>query len=51
VAWSLAEAGFKVVCLEQGDWVARASLPHARDDWELRRLTDFSADERSPVGG
>jgi choline dehydrogenase-like flavoprotein len=44
VAWSLAQAGFKVVCLEQGDWVARESLPHARDDWELHRLTDFNAD-------
>ncbi len=44
VAWSLAEAGFKVVCLEQGDWVDPAGLPHYGDDWELRRLTDFNAD-------
>src|SRR5205814_884789 len=44
VAWSLAEAGFRVVCLEQGDWVAPESLPHGRDDWELHRLTDFNAD-------
>jgi choline dehydrogenase-like flavoprotein len=44
VAWSLAEAGFRVVCLEQGDWVAPEALPHGRDDWELHRLTDFNAD-------
>ena len=44
VAWSLAEADFRVVCLEQGDWVPPATLPHARDDWELHRLTDFNAD-------
>jgi choline dehydrogenase-like flavoprotein len=44
VAWSLAETGFRVVCLEQGDWVPATALPHARDDWELHRLTDFNAD-------
>jgi choline dehydrogenase-like flavoprotein len=44
VAWSLAESGFRVVCLEQGDWVPPESLPHGRDDWELHRLTDFNAD-------
>jgi choline dehydrogenase-like flavoprotein len=44
VAWSLAEAGFRVVCLDQGDWVAPEALPHTRDDWELHRLTDFNAD-------
>lgn len=44
VAWSLAEAGFRVVCLEQGDWVPPEALPHTREDWELHRLTDFNAD-------
>jgi choline dehydrogenase-like flavoprotein len=44
VAWSLAEAGQRVVCLEQGDWVPPAALPHRSDDWELHRLTDFNAD-------
>lgn len=44
VAWSLAEAGFKIVCLEQGDWVNPQTLPHYQRDWELRRLTDFNAD-------
>jgi choline dehydrogenase-like flavoprotein len=44
VAWSLAEAGFKVVCLEQGGWVRPESMPHHSLDWELRRLTDFNAD-------
>lgn len=44
VAWSLADAGFKVVCLEQGDWIRSADQHHWRDDWELHRLTDFNAD-------
>jgi choline dehydrogenase-like flavoprotein len=44
VAWSLSEAGLRVVCLEQGDWVTPRQLPHGRDDWELHRLTDFNAD-------
>jgi choline dehydrogenase-like flavoprotein len=44
VAWSLASAGFKVVCLEQGGWVDPRSLPHFQPDWELHRLTDFNAD-------
>jgi choline dehydrogenase-like flavoprotein len=44
VAWSLAEAGFKVVCLEQGGWVQPAEMPHHQEDWELRRLTDFNPD-------
>ena len=44
VAWRLAEAGFRVVCLEQGDWVLPESMPHWRDDWEIHRLTDFNPD-------
>jgi choline dehydrogenase-like flavoprotein len=34
----------RVVCLEQGGWLAPDDLPHGRADWELRRLTDFSPD-------
>jgi choline dehydrogenase-like flavoprotein len=44
VAWSLAEAGCRVVCLEQGDWVSPDRLPHHAADWESRRLTDFHTD-------
>jgi choline dehydrogenase-like flavoprotein len=44
VAWFLARAGFRVVCLEQGDWVEPAGLPHLQPDWELRRFGDFSPD-------
>ena len=44
VAWSLAEAGFRVVCLEQGGWVDPHRLPPTGDDWELRRLTDMNPD-------
>lgn len=44
VAWRLAGAGLRVVCLEQGGWVDPAAMPHSRDDWELDRLTDFNPD-------
>ncbi len=35
VARRLAEAGFKVVCLEQGPWLDKADYPGVRLDWEL----------------
>src|SRR3954454_22249806 len=44
VAWRLAEAGMRVVCLEPGGWGDQQTLPGKRSDWELRRHTDFSAD-------
>ena len=44
VAWSLAEAGFRVVCLEQGGWIRPEDMPHGHLDWELHRLTDFNAE-------
>ncbi len=44
VAWSLADAGFRVVCLEQGGWLEPRAYAHGRDDWELHRLTDFNPD-------
>ncbi|MCC6626192.1 MAG: GMC family oxidoreductase [Chloroflexi bacterium] len=44
VAWFLARAGLKVVCIDQGGWVEPATLPHHQSDWELRRFADFNAD-------
>src|SRR2546421_9135213 len=44
VAWRLAGAGLRVVCLEQGDWVDARAYPHWRADWELHRHTDWSAE-------
>ena len=44
VAWRLAGAGLRVVCLEQGDWVDARAYPHWRGDWELHRTTDWSAE-------
>ena len=37
VAKRLAEAGFKVVCLEQGDWHDRDDYPGNKLDWELHQ--------------
>jgi choline dehydrogenase-like flavoprotein len=44
LSWRLGRAGFKVTCLEQGDWFPLDSYPMLQADWELRRLTDFNAD-------
>jgi choline dehydrogenase-like flavoprotein len=44
VAWSLAEAGIQVLCLEQGGWVTPETYPTARGDWEVHRQTDFHPD-------
>ncbi len=38
----LAEAGLKVVCLEQGPWTRPEDHPHDDPDWEWRRLTSFN---------
>ncbi len=38
----LAEAGLKVVCLEQGSWTVREQYPHYSPDWDWRRATDWS---------
>ena len=44
LAWYLAKNGFKVTCLEQGDWLRPERMPHGRDDWELASLTHLNAD-------
>ena len=41
-AWSLGKAGFKVVILEQGDWVDYAEAPAAKDTWEVIRQRDWN---------
>jgi choline dehydrogenase-like flavoprotein len=40
----LAEAGFKVVCLEQGRWHERSEFPGPKPDWELQTLKRWSPD-------
>jgi choline dehydrogenase-like flavoprotein len=42
VALRLAEAGFTVVCLEQGEWVNRADYPGNKLDWELKARKDWA---------
>lgn len=44
VALRLAEAGFRVVCLEQGDWPVRDEYPGSKPDWELQVMKQWSAD-------
>lgn len=43
VAHRLARAGFRVTCLEQGQWPDRATYPAPRDDWELVASKRWSA--------
>ncbi|MFQ6027139.1 MAG: GMC family oxidoreductase [Dehalococcoidia bacterium] len=43
-SWSLAEAGFNVLCLEQGGWVDPSDYPTTQSDWEIHRQTDFNPD-------
>jgi choline dehydrogenase-like flavoprotein len=42
VAKRLAEAGFKVVCLEQGEWLNKDDYPGTRTDWELRARKEWA---------
>ena len=42
VALRLAQAGFKVVCLEQGEWLDRADYPGNKLDWELKARKDWA---------
>ena len=42
VALRLAQAGFSVVCLEQGDWMNRADYPGNKLDWELKARKDWA---------
>jgi choline dehydrogenase-like flavoprotein len=42
VALRLAEAGFRVVCLEQGDWHDKAEYRGAELDWELTMRKQWS---------
>jgi choline dehydrogenase-like flavoprotein len=44
VGLRLAEAGFKVVCLEQGAWPEPAEYPGQYADWELATQQRWSAD-------
>ena len=36
LSWRLASHGARVLCLEEGDWVDRDSIPKAHIDWEVR---------------
>lgn len=40
----LAESGYRVVCLEQGDWVNRLDLPSAKLEREVLTNSSWSAD-------
>ena len=42
VAASLSEAGFDVVCIEQGHWQDSFKYPTVEPDYELRQMSSWS---------
>jgi len=42
LSWRLSQAGIRVICLEQGDWVKPSDIPSNRPDWEIARMTWWS---------
>jgi len=41
-AWSMADSGMSVLCLEQGPWMRQQDYPTNGLDWEARAMGDFS---------
>lgn len=41
-AWSIADMGTSVLCLDQGPWMRQQDYPSNGLDWESRALSDFS---------
>ena len=41
-AWSIADLGTSVLCLEQGPWMKQSDYPSNGLDWESRSMGDFS---------
>ena len=42
-AWSIADTGMSVLCLEQGPWMRQSDYPSNHLDWESRAATAFSS--------
>ena len=42
VAWRLSDAGFSILCLEQGGWQKPEDYSTASASWEFRAASDFS---------
>ena len=47
-AWSIAGAGMRVLCLDQGPWMKQRDYPSNGLDWEERGLAGFAT---RPNGG
>ena len=41
-AWSIADTGMSVLCLEQGPWMKQQDYPSNGLDWEARGMGEFS---------
>ena len=41
-AWSIADLGMSVLCLEQGPWVNQKDFPTNFMDWESRRMGEYA---------
>ena len=50
IALTLAEAGLRVVCLDQGGWTEPAQHPHSGRDFVYRRFTDWNPEAAVRAG-
>lgn len=41
-SWSIADAGMKVLCIDQGEWKHQRDYPSNGLDWETRAMGDYS---------
>lgn len=48
-AWSIADAGMSVLCLEQGPWMRQSDYPTNTMDWESRGATEFSPNPNTRI--
>ncbi|TDD30005.1 GMC family oxidoreductase [Kribbella turkmenica] len=44
VSKRLSDAGIRVTCLEQGDWVHPTQFPHFHDEWEIEKYRSWAFD-------
>jgi choline dehydrogenase-like flavoprotein len=44
IAWSLTETRMRILCLEQGDWMAPSKYPTNGNDYEAQQFGAFSTD-------
>ncbi len=44
IAWSLTETRMRILCLEQGDWMAPSKYPTTSTNWEAQQFGAYNID-------